>query len=388
MSELDPVALTEALIRCRSVTPEDAGALDLVEAALKPLGFICHRLRFTAPGKPPVDNLYARLGTTAPVFCFAGHTDVVPPGDLAGWSVDPFGAESHAGRLFGRGAVDMKGAVAAFLAAVDRYLRTDGPPAAGSIALLITGDEEGDAILGTRKVLDWLAERGERLDQCLVGEPTSQRHLGEGAKIGRRGSLTGYLTVHGIQGHVAYPHRADNPLPRLVRMLAALTAEPLDEGNEWFQPSTLAITTIDVGNPATNVIPAQGRATFNIRYNDLHSADSLEAWARGHCERIGGRFELAFVRNGDSFITPPGRLFDLIADASERIAGRRPEANTAGGTSDARFIKNLCPVLEFGLPGETMHKVDENVAIADLHGLTEIYLAVLRGYFADAAMRG
>ena len=280
MTVVDPVALTQALIRCPSVTPEDAGCLDVLTAALQPLGFVCHRLRFTAPDRPPVDNLYARLGTAAPVFCFAGHTDVVPPGDRSGWSVDPFGGEILAGRVFGRGAVDMKGAVAAFVAAVSRLLAEDGPPS-GSIALLITGDEEGDAVLGTRKMLEWLAERGERLDHCLVGEPTSQRQLGEGAKVGRRGSLTGYLTAHGIQGHVAYPHRADNPLPRLVKMLARLTEAPLDQGNEWFQPSTLAITTIDVGNPTTNVIPAYGKATFNIRYNNLHTADSLEAWARG-----------------------------------------------------------------------------------------------------------
>ncbi|CAK0777507.1 Succinyl-diaminopimelate desuccinylase [uncultured Gammaproteobacteria bacterium] len=381
MPPLDPVALTQALIRCPSVTPDDAGALDVVEAALRPLGFVCHRLRFTAPDRDPVENLYARLGCATPVFCFAGHTDVVPPGDRAGWSVDPFSGEIHAGRLFGRGAVDMKGAVAAFIAAVSQLLAEDGSPR-GSIALLITGDEEGDAVLGTRKVLDWLTERGERLDHCLVGEPTSQRQLGEGAKVGRRGSLTGFLTVHGIQGHVAYPQRADNPLPRLAKMLTLLGETPLDQGSNWFQPSTLALTTIDVGNRTTNVIPAQGKATFNIRYNDLHSADSLETWLRGVLDGVGGRYELEFVRNGESFLTPPGRLFDLVSTACERITGRRPEANTAGGTSDARFIKNICPVLEFGLPGETMHKMDENVAVADLVGLTEVYLAVLRGYFA------
>ncbi|WP_448202701.1 succinyl-diaminopimelate desuccinylase [Azospirillum sp. sgz302134] len=381
----DAVSLAQALIRCRSVTPEDSGALGVLEAALKPLGFTCHRLRFEQEGTAPVDNLYARLGTGGPNFCFAGHTDVVPPGELKGWSIDPFAAEIHNGRLYGRGAVDMKGAIAAFVAATARHLQQHGAPK-GSISLLITGDEEGVAINGTKKVLDWLKARGETLDACVVGEPTNPKALGDMIKIGRRGSLTGHLTVFGAQGHVAYPHLADNPLPRLVRMLAAITAEPLDEGTDHFQPSTLALTTIDVGNPATNVIPAQGKATFNIRFNDAHTPESLEAWLRARFDTVlsdagGGAYELDMHCSGDSFVTPPGPLTELVADAAEAVTGRRPEYSTTGGTSDARFIKNFCPVVEFGLVGQTMHKVDEHAAVDDLLRLTDIYGAILRDVF-------
>ncbi len=377
---LDPVTLAQALIRCRSVTPEDSGALGVLEAALKPLGFTCHRLRFEEEGTAPVDNLYARLGTEGPNFCFAGHTDVVPPGELKGWSIDPFAAEIHNGRLYGRGAVDMKGAIAAFVAATARHLETNGKPK-GSISLLITGDEEGVAINGTKKVLGWLKEKGETLDACVVGEPTNPKSLGDMIKIGRRGSLTGYLTAYGAQGHVAYPHLADNPLPRLVRMLAAITAEPLDEGTAHFQPSTLALTTIDVGNPANNVIPAQGQATFNIRFNDAHTPAGLEAWLRGKFDAVGGAYDLRVACSGDSFVTPPGPLTELVADAAQTVTGRRPEYSTTGGTSDARFIKDFCPVVEFGLVGQTMHKVDEHVALDDLAGLTDIYGAILRDVF-------
>lgn len=378
---LDPVALARDLIRCPSVTPEDAGALDVLEAALRPLGFACHRLRFAEPGTAPVDNLYARLGTAAPNFCFAGHTDVVPVGDRAAWSVDPFGGEVHDGRLFGRGAADMKGAIAAFVAAVSGYLAERGPPP-GSISLLVTGDEEGPAINGTRKVLDWLTARGERLDACLVGEPTNPRELGEMMKIGRRGSLTGVLTVYGAQGHTAYPHLADNPLPRLVRMLAAITATPLDDGSAHFPPSTLEITTIDVGNPASNVIPAEGRAVFNIRFNDRHTPASLEAWLRAHLDAVGGAYDLRITVSGEAFLTPPGPLSELVAEAVVRVTGRRPVASTTGGTSDARFIKAVCPVVEFGLVGQTMHQVDENVAVADVRRLADIYRGILDSYFA------
>ena len=377
---LDPVGLAQALIRCQSVTPQDSGALGVLEAALKPLGFTCHRLRFEQEGTAPVDNLYARLGTEGPNFCFAGHTDVVPPGELKGWSIDPFAAEIHNGRLYGRGAVDMKGAIAAFVAATARHLQEHGQPK-GSISLLITGDEEGVAINGTKKVLGWLKERGETLDACVVGEPTNPKALGDMIKIGRRGSLTGYLTVYGAQGHVAYPHLADNPLPRLVRMLAAITAEPLDEGTAHFQPSTLALTTIDVGNPANNVIPAQGKATFNIRFNDAHTAASLEAWLRARFDAVGGAYDLQMVCSGDSFVTPPGPLTELVAGAAEAVTGRRPEYSTTGGTSDARFIKDFCPVVEFGLVGQTMHKVDEHAALDDLTRLTDIYAVVLRDVF-------
>lgn len=371
----DVVALAQALIRCESVTPTDAGALGLLEAALKPLGFTCHRLRFEEEGTAPVDNLYARLGSEGPNFCFAGHTDVVPPGELKGWSIDPFAAETHNGRLYGRGAVDMKGAIAAFVSAIHRHLEKG--PLKGSISLLITGDEEGVAINGTRKVLDWLVDRGERLDACVVGEPTNPKALGDMIKIGRRGSFTGYLTVYGAQGHVAYPHLADNPLPRLARMLASLTAEPLDEGTAHFQPSTLALTTIDVGNTATNVIPAMGRATFNIRFNDAHTPASLEAWLRAKLDAVGGSYDLRTVCSGDSFVTNPGPLTELVADAVETTLGQRPEYSTTGGTSDARFIKNFCPVVEFGLVGQTMHKVDEHVLVEDLHRLTDIYETIL-----------
>lgn len=377
---IDAVALAQALIRCPSVTPRDDGALGVLEAALTPLGFTCHRLRFVQEGTAPVDNLYARLGTEAPNFCFAGHTDVVPTGELKGWSIDPFAAEIHNGRLYGRGAVDMKGGIAAFIAAVSRHLAAEGRPA-GSISLLITGDEEGVAINGTKKMLEWLAARGETLDACVVGEPTNPKALGDMIKIGRRGSLTGYLTVFGAQGHTAYPHLADNPLPRLVRMLAAVTGQPMDEGTAHFQPSTLALTTIDVGNPATNVIPAQGKATFNIRFNDAHTPASIETWLRNHFDAVGGAYELDIQCSGESFLTAPGPLTELVADAVEAVTGRRPEHSTTGGTSDARFIKNYCPVVEFGLVGQTMHKVDEHTALSDLAGLSAIYEAILKGVF-------
>ena len=379
---IDPVALAQDLIRCPSVTPRDDGALGVLEAALAPMGFTCHRLRFQQEGTEPVENLYARLGTEGPNFCFAGHTDVVPPGDK-GWTVDPFAGEVMGGRLFGRGAVDMKGAIAAFVAAVSRRLE-DGPPA-GSISLLITGDEEGVAINGTRKVLDWLAERGERIDACVVGEPTNPKALGDMIKIGRRGSLSGFLTVFGAQGHVAYPHLADNPLPRLVRMLAAITEQPMDEGTAHFQPSTLALTTIDVGNKATTVIPAQGKATFNIRFNDAHTPASIEAWLRRTFDAVGGAYELEVYWSGDSFVTPPGPLTELVAEAVEGVTGRRPEYSTTGGTSDARFIKNVCPVVEFGLVGQTMHKVDEYCSVEDLRQLTAIYETILKGVFTRLA---
>jgi succinyl-diaminopimelate desuccinylase len=377
----DPVELTQALVRCPSVTPADAGALDVLVRALEPLGFVCHRLRFEAEGTPPIDNLYARLGTSGPNLCFAGHTDVVPPGDASAWAADPFGGMIADGKLYGRGTSDMKAAIAAFVAAAGRRIAATGAPA-GSISLLITGDEEGPAINGTRKVLDWLAEKGEVLDACIVGEPTNPNYLGEMIKVGRRGSITGYLTVHGTQGHVAYPHLADNPLPRLVRMLNALTAEPLDRGNAHFQPSTLAITTIDVGNPADNVIPAKGSASFNIRFNDEHTSDTLKDWIRQTCDGVGGPYDLSFRVSGESFLTPPGHLSDLVAGAIQRVTGHRPELSTTGGTSDARFIKNHCPVVEFGIVGQTMHKVDEHVGVADLKKLTEVYEAIIDGFFA------
>ncbi|HYE48262.1 MAG TPA: succinyl-diaminopimelate desuccinylase [Azospirillaceae bacterium] len=373
---VDPVVLAGALIRCPSVTPEDAGALGVLERALGALGFACHRLRFEEPGTAPVENLYARLGTDGPNFCFAGHTDVVPVGDRAAWTVDPFGGEIIDGRLFGRGASDMKGAIACFVAAVSRDIARHGAPR-GSVSLLITGDEEGPSVNGTRKVLDWLKARGERLDACIVGEPTNPRALGDMMKIGRRGSMTVTLTALGAQGHVAYPHLADNPLPRLCRALAELAETPLDGGNDHFQPSTLQISTIDVGNPATNVIPARGTAQFNIRFNDMHTPESLEARVRAVLERVGGAWDVKVHLSGVSFLTPPGPLSDLVAGAVRAVTGRDPELSTSGGTSDARFIKDHCPVVEFGGVGATMHKVDENMAVKDLEDLAAIYALVL-----------
>ena len=383
----DPVALAQALIRCPSVTPKDGGALDVLGSALESLGFSVHRLPFSDVDTPDVDNLYARLGEEGANFCFAGHTDVVPVGDADAWAGDPFAGEVIDGYLYGRGAADMKSAIAAFTAATNRLITRHGAPDSwaqpGSISLLITGDEEGPAINGTRKVLEWLADKGETLDACLVGEPTNPDALGDMIKIGRRGSMMGYLTVRGVQGHAAYPHLADNPAHRIVRLLDALTAEPLDEGSEHFQPSTLQITTIDIGNPAENVIPGEARATFNIRFCDLHTSESLKVRLHEMLDAVseGGDYSLAFRITGESFLTLPGPLSEAISGAVMAVTGRQPELSTTGGTSDARFIKDHCPVAEFGLVGQTMHKVDENVSCADIETLTEIYLKVLETYF-------
>jgi succinyl-diaminopimelate desuccinylase len=379
---IDPVALAADLIRCPSVTPEDAGALGRLAAALEPHGFRCHDLRFSAPDTADIANLYARWGRGGRNFCFAGHTDVVPAGDPAAWSTDPFGGTIRDGWLIGRGAADMKGGIAAFAAAATQFLSARGDDFDGSISLLITGDEEGVAINGTAKMLGWLDEHGEKLDACVVGEPTNPEHLGDMIKIGRRGSLTGVLTVTGIAGHTAYPHLADNPAHRLVAMLADLTAEMLDAGTDHFQPSTLQISTIDIGNPASNVIPGQARAVFNIRFNDRWSGAALDAWLRGKLAVRGGRWDLAIRVSGEPFLTPPGALADLIADAAQAVTGRRPEFSTSGGTSDARFICRVCPVAEFGLVGRTMHKADEAVRIEDLRQLTAIYADLLDRYFA------
>ena len=377
----DPVALAARLIRCPSVTPRDAGALGVVQAELERLGFACHRLEFAEPGGEPVDNLYARFGAGAPSFCFAGHVDVVPPGDESAWSSPPFAGTVAEGALWGRGAADMKGAVACFVAAAQRFLAARGEGLEGAISLLITGDEEGPAVNGTAKVLRWMGENGEKIDACLVGEPTNPRALGEMIKIGRRGSLTGRLTVTGIQGHVAYPALADNPVPRLVRTLSRLIETRLDSGSDHFPPSNLEVTTVDVGNPAENVIPATARATFNIRFNDCHQGSDLKRYISEIVAETAGEHRLDISVGGEAFLTPPGPLSDLVAEAVERVTGRRPVLGTTGGTSDARFIKDHCPVVEFGLAGGTMHKVDEHVSISDLHALTDIYVAVLEGYF-------
>jgi succinyl-diaminopimelate desuccinylase len=380
---LDPVQLAQALIRCPSVTPAEAGALDLLERTLGGLGFRCWRLPFQAPDTVAVDNLYARWGEgQGPAFAFAGHADVVPVGDAAGWSSDPFAAAIRDGKLIGRGAADMKAAIACFVAAAERFLARRGEDFPGRIALLITGDEEGPSVNGTRPMLGWLKERGERVDACLVGEPTNPEALGDMIKIGRRGSMSGYLTVHGVQGHSAYPHLADNPVHRLIRMLERVTREPLDGGTDHFQPSTLQVTSIDVGNPASNVIPAAAKAIFNIRFNDAHSSASLTRWLEERFAAVGGRYELKLHVSGESFLTPPGRLSAIMARAIEEVTGRRPELSTTGGTSDARFIKDHCPVAEFGMVGRTMHKVDEEVALADIERLAAIYERILDGFFA------
>ena len=379
---VDAVELARALIRCPSVTPEDGGSQETLARALESLGFVCHRMTFEASGTPDVQNLYARLGTASPNFCFAGHTDVVPVGDPDAWTADPFGAEIRDGVLYGRGAADMKGAIAAFVGAVSRFLDERDGKFDGSISLLITGDEEGPAVNGTVKVLRWMEERGERIDDCLVGEPTNPTRLGEMIKIGRRGSLSGWITVRGVQGHTAYPQLADNPLPRLARMLSALADTPIDDGTDHFQPSNLQLTTVDVGNPATNVIPAAARAAFNIRFNDLHSGESILAWVRERLDSVGGDYELETRLTGESFLTPPGRLSDLIQQAIGSAVDGEAALSTTGGTSDARFIKDYCAVAEFGAVGQTMHKVDERVSLADLAALGQIYEGVLNGYFA------
>ncbi len=363
----DPVPLAQALIRCASVTPADAGAQDVLAAALDALGFTVWRLPFGA-----TPNLFARRGTGGTHLCFAGHTDVVPPG--AAWSADPFGGEVREGVLYGRGACDMKGAIAAFVAAVT------GRKGLGSISLLITGDEEGLATDGTVRVLEWMAAHGQVPDLCLVGEPTNPRRLGEVIKIGRRGSLNATITVHGIQGHSAYPDRADNPVHRLVRALSALIAAPLDAGSEWFEPSTLQITSVDVGNAATNVIPASAMARLNIRFNDLHTGAALEAWLRTVLVQHAERFDLEVTVSGESFLTAPGPLVDRLAAAVAGASGITPRLDTGGGTSDARFIARYCPVAEFGLVSATMHQADERVPVEELRHLAHIYGAVLAAF--------
>ncbi len=378
---LDCVDLTRRLIRCPSVTPVEGGALDLVQEALEGMGFTCHRLPFGEANTAEVDNLYARFGTQGANFCYAGHIDVVPVGAVADWSTDPFGGELRDGWVYGRGAVDMKGSIAAFLSALSSFLGDRGRDFGGSISLLITGDEEAEAINGTRKVLDWLQTRDERLDACLVGEPTSSERLGDMVKIGRRGSLTGRLTVRGIQGHTAYPQLADNPLHHLVGMLQSLLAEPLDQGSAHFPPSSLQLTTIDVGNAASNVIPGQAIAALNVRFNDQHSSGSVERWLRERLDLADVDYQLDLRVSGESFLCPPGPLSDLVSGAVESVIGRKPELGTTGGTSDARFIKDYAPVAELGLLNATAHKVDERVRVEDLESLTAIYGAVLEGYF-------
>jgi succinyl-diaminopimelate desuccinylase len=382
---IDPVALAQALIRCRSVTPADGGAIGTLIAALEPLGFACQRLRFQADGTEPVENLYARIGTQGPNFCFAGHTDVVPPGDAKLWRHDPFAAEIAGGTLFGRGAVDMKTAIACFAAAAARFLETGRPY--GSISLLITGDEEGPTnVNGTRRVLAWLKDRDERLSHCIVGEPTATAATGDVLKIGRRGTMNVRLTVTGVQGHAAYPAKAKNPIPALAELVGALSDWKLDDGTDHFDPSTLAFTTVDVGNPATNVIPAEARAGFNIRFNDRHKSAGLIAHIKAEAARIaaarGVEIAVSAHASGEPFLTEPGAFTAMLSGIVQDMTGRTPELSTTGGTSDARFIKDFCPVVEMGLPGGTMHKADECVPLAEIETLTALYARVLEAYFA------
>ena len=378
----DPLPLAQDLIRCPSVTPHDAGAIAVLEHALTSLGFTCTRLPFSSGG-PKIENLYARKGTASPNFCFAGHTDVVPTGDVAAWRFDPFAAKVENGTLFGRGAADMKSAIAAFIAAVARL--EDGSSNRGSISLLITGDEEGPALDGTTRVLDWLKDNGEHLDHCIVGEPTAEFSAGDTVKIGRRGSLTANLVINGTQGHVGYPERAKNPIPGLAAALVRLTSHRLDEGNSEFQRSNLEVTTVDVGNPATNVIPATARATFNIRFNTEQNAEKLEQWINTEIQTALAPYNLAydikFTRGAHPFLTKQGAFTDLIDKAIKIVTGDHPKFSTTGGTSDARFIHAYCPVAEIGLAGTTMHKTDESVRLTDLEQLTNIYHAILTSYF-------
>jgi succinyl-diaminopimelate desuccinylase len=368
------------------VTPEEGGALDLLARLLEAAGFAVHCPRFSEPGTPDVENLFARVGTGGPALLFAGHTDVVPPGEAGAWRYGPFDGTVADGLLYGRGAVDMKGGVACMLAAALDFLAASGPGFAGSIGFLITGDEEGPAVNGTVKLLDWARARDERFDHCLLGEPTNPSALGEMIKIGRRGSLTGKLAVHGRQGHVAYPHKAENPIPGLLRLASALCEQPIDGGTAHFDASNLAFTTIDVGNPATNVIPAEARAVFNIRFNEGWTAETLGAEIRRRLDAAAGgsiRFTLDLQpSNAPAFLTQPDAFTDLVIAAIEAETGLRPVLSTTGGTSDARFIKDFCPVIEFGLVGETMHQTDECVAVADLDRLTAIYRRVIASYFA------
>lgn len=379
---IDPVDLTARLVRCPSVTPDEGGALVLLENLLGPAGFECTRV-----DRGGVSNLFARWGRKGAnrTFGFNGHTDVVPIGNPDDWTVDPFGAELRDGYLWGRGATDMKSGVAAFAAAAIDFTRETPPD--GAIILAITGDEEGPALDGTTALLDWMAEAGERMTDCLVGEPTSPNEMGEAMKIGRRGSMTARFTVTGVQGHSAYPHRARNPLPPLARLMDRLASHELDTGSDHFDPSTLAIVTIDTGNPATNVIPAKGTAAVNIRFNDLHSSQSLTDWMQAEADAIATEFDVKIAMevsvSGESFLTPPGDLSDLIGKAVQAETGRMPELSTSGGTSDARFVKDHCPVVEFGLVGKTMHQVDERVSVEQIHQLKAIYGRILREYFAD-----
>jgi succinyl-diaminopimelate desuccinylase len=385
MSAADPLAIAQALLRCPSITPAEGGALLYLEGLLKRAGFTVKRKAFCETGTAEVDNLYARIGTEAPNLVFAGHTDVVPIGDVKAWTHGPFLGDIADGYLYGRGAVDMKGGIACAIAATLDYLDANGGKPKGSISFLITGDEESIAVNGTVKLVAWVAAQGEKFDHCILGEPSNVRELGDTIKIGRRGSLNGLLTVHGRQGHVAYPERAENPVPGIVRLIEALKNEPLDQGSAHFQPSNLEFTSVDVGNPTVNLIPGEARARFNIRFNDCHTQESLRQLIEQRAAKAAGnsiRFSFQWEpSNADVFVVDTGPFTDLVASSVTEVTKRKPVLSTTGGTSDARFIKNYCPVVEFGLVGQTMHQTDERVALCDLTALTAIYRRVLEKYF-------
>jgi len=387
----DPVTIARELIRCRSVTPEEGGALTYLQGVLAQAGFEAHRAIFAEPGTAAVDNLYARLGKAKPNLLFAGHTDVVPAGNEASWSHPPFAGELDEGKLYGRGAVDMKGGIACFVAAALDYIGAKGGKPKGSISLLITGDEESVAVNGTVKLLKWAAERGESFDHCILGEPSNVEIMGDTIKAGRRGSLNGTLIVTGRQGHVAYPERAENPIRGLTALIAALQA-PLDEGSEHFAPSNLEFTSVDVGNATVNLIPGEARARFNIRFNDRHSQIGIKTLIERRAEAAAaGRVRYTFEwqsSNADVFVTKPSPFTELAVAAIAEVTGRRPQFSTSGGTSDARFIKDYCPVLEFGLVGQTMHQVDECAPVKDLATLTAIYRRIIEKYFVEPMLSG
>jgi succinyl-diaminopimelate desuccinylase len=381
----DPVALTAQLVQCPSVTPAEGGALAFLDKTLTAAGFTVHRMTFSEPGSADVENLYARIGNTSPHLMFAGHTDVVPPGDEKSWALPPFSGQVKDGMLYGRGAVDMKGGIACAVAAVLDHLAANGGKPKGSISFLITGDEEGIAVNGTIKLLKWAADQGEKFDHCILAEPSNVSTLGDTIKIGRRGSLNGTLVVSGTQGHVAYPDRADNPIRGLVSLIDALQSEPLDKGSASFQPSHLEFTSVDVGNKTVNLIPGEARARFNVRFNDNHTVESLQGLLQKRAEKAAAGkidFRLEFQpSNAGVFVTEPGPFMDLVVNAIADVTRRNTELSTSGGTSDARFICNYCPVVEFGLVGATMHQVDERVPVVELKALTTIYAKILGKYF-------